>query len=190
MREFRTAGGRKVYDGGGITPDRKLEPRYVSRFAVTLYSLGFIEDFVDEYMKRHAADSIDVRNFSITGTDYDDFVRFMEEKEVPYESASRRMLKAMKEAAKADNFTQLQEQIDRMEAELKDDKATNLETYRDEIVETIDSDIVLRHAYMAGMIEHNLRSDPEALAAAELLLDPEAYRTVLQAEEPAAAEQK
>ena len=96
VREFRTAGGRKVYDGGGITPDRKLEPRYVSRFAVTLYSLGIIEDFVDEYMKRHAADTIDVGSFSITDTDYADFLRFMAEKEVPYESASRRMLKAMK----------------------------------------------------------------------------------------------
>ena len=183
VREFRTAGGRKVYDGGGITPDRKLEPRYVSRFAVTLYSLGFIEDFVDEYMKRHAADTIDVGSFSITDTDYADFLRFMAEKEVPYESASRRMLKAMKEAAKADNFTRLQERIDEMEAELKDDKETNLETYRDEIVETINSDIVLRHAYMAGMIAHNLRSDPEVRAAADLLLDQPAWRAVLRAEE-------
>lgn len=185
VREFRTAGGRKVYDGGGITPDRKLEPRYVSRFAVTLYSLGFIEDFVDEYMKRHAADSIDVGSFSITDADYADFLRFMAEKEVPYESASRRMLKAMKEAAKADNFTRLQERIDEMEAELKDDKETNLETYRDEIVETINSDIVLRHAYMAGMIAHNLRSDPEVAAAAALLLDPPAWQAVLRAEEDA-----
>ena len=168
VREFRTAGGRKVYDGGGITPDRKLEPRYVSRFAVTLYSLGFIEDFVDEYMKRRAADTIDVRNFTITDADYADFLRFMAEKEVPYESASRRMLKAMKEAAKADNFTRLQERIDEMEAELKDDKETNLETYRDEIVETINSDIVLRHAYMAGMIAHNLRSGSPAARSAGL----------------------
>ncbi len=188
VREFRTAGGRKVYDGGGITPDRKLEPRYVSRFAVTLYSLGIIEDFVDEYMKRHAADTIDVGSFSITDTDYADFLRFMAEKEVPYESASRRMLKAMKEAAKADNFTRLQERIDEMEAELKDDKETNLETYRDEIVETINSDIVLRHAYMAGMIAHNLRSDPEVRAAADLLLDPPAWRAVLRAEEQTPAD--
>ena len=180
---WHTAAGRPVRDGGGITPDRKLEPRYVSRFAVTLYSLGFIEDFVDEYMKRHAADTIDVGSFSITDTDYADFLRFMAEKEVPYESASRRMLKAMKEAAKADNFTRLQERIDEMEAELKDDKETNLETYRDEIVETINSDIVLRHAYMAGMIAHNLRSDPEVRAAADLLLDQPAWRAVLRAEE-------
>ena len=89
------------------------------------------------------------------------------------------MLKAMKEAAKADNFTRLQERIDEMEAELKDDKETNLETYRDEIVETINSDIVLRHAYMAGMIAHNLRSDPEVRAAADLLLDQPAWRAGL-----------
>ena len=75
-----------------------------------------------------------------------------------------------------------------MEAELKDDKETNLETYRDEIVETINSDIVLRHAYMAGMIAHNLRSDPEVRAAADLLLDPPAWRAVLRAEEQTPAD--
>jgi len=179
VRAFRTAGGRTVYDGGGITPDRTVEPRYISRFAVTLYSLGFIEDFVDSYMKRHAGEGIDIRTFSITDGDYADFVEFMADKEVPYESASRRMLKAMKEAAKADNFTEMEEEIGKLEAELKDDKTTNLETYRNEIIETINSEIVLRHAYMAGMVEHNIESDPEVQQAAELLLDAEAYRDIL-----------
>jgi len=181
VNAFKTAAGRTVYDGGGITPDLKLEPRYISRFAVTLYSLGFIEDFVDGYMKRHAGEPIDIRTFSITDADYDDFVRFMADKEVPYESASRRMLKAMKEAAKSDNFTRMQEQIAEMEANLKDDKQTNLETYRNEIAETINSDIVLRHAYAAGMVEHNLESDGEAQRAARLLLSPDEYEGLLTA---------
>ncbi|MEG2770866.1 MAG: S41 family peptidase, partial [Alistipes sp.] len=34
IREFATKGGRKVYDGGGIMPDLKIEPEYISRFAM------------------------------------------------------------------------------------------------------------------------------------------------------------
>ena len=174
-KAFRTAGGRTVYDGGGITPDVKLEPRYISRFALTLYSLGFIEDFVDEYMKRHAGDKapFDVDRFSITEQDYADFVRFMQDKKVPYESASRRMLKAMKEAADEDNFRELEEQIALMDENLKDDTQTLLETYRQEIVETINSDIILRHAYSEGVTRHNLHSDEEVKRAVGVLQNPE-----------------
>ena len=47
IREYATQGGRKVYDGGGIEPDLHTEPEYISRFAMTLYALGFIEDYGD-----------------------------------------------------------------------------------------------------------------------------------------------
>ena len=36
---------------------------------------------------------------------------------------------------------------------LKDDTQTNLETYRTQVVETINNDIVMRHGYQAGVIE-------------------------------------
>ena len=152
-------------------PDLKTEPNYISRFAATLYGLGFIEDFVDEYMKRHVADQspFDVDHFTITEQDYADFVAFMQDKEVPYESASRRMLKAMKEAADEDNFKELEEQIALMDANLKDDKQSLLETYREEIIETINSDIILRHAYSEGVTRHNLHSDTEVKRAVEVL---------------------
>lgn len=179
LKSFTTAAGRVVYDGGGIRPDIELEAQYISRFAVTLYGLGFIEDFVDDYMKRNFGKDIDLENFSITDEDYADFVAFMQDKEVNYESASRNMLKMMKEAAKSDNFKELQEQIALLEQNLKDDKMTNLETYREEIIETINSDIVLRHAYSEGLIKYNLKKDKEIARAIELLQNIEEYNSIL-----------
>jgi carboxyl-terminal processing protease len=179
LKSFTTAAGRVVYDGGGIRPDIELEAEYISRFAVTLYGLGFIEDFVDDYMKRNFGKDIDLENFSITDEDYADFVAFMQDKEVNYESASRNMLKMMKEAAKSDNFKELQEQIALLEQNLKDDKMTNLETYREEIIETINSDIVLRHAYSEGLIKYNLKKDKEIARAIELLQNIEEYNSIL-----------
>lgn len=179
IREFATAGGRKVYDGGGIMPDIRTEPEYVSRFAATLYVMGFIEDFVDEYMKRHAGEEIDVRTFSITDADYDDFIAFMADKEVPYESDTRRMLKSLREATESDLYDDLTREIDRFESELKDDTQTNLQTYCREVIESINSDIVLRHAYAEGVVEHNAASDREVAQAVELLRRPEEYRRIL-----------
>ncbi len=180
---FRTAAGREVRDGGGITPDIVLEPTYVSRYATTLYALGYIEDFIDDYMRRHNGESIDIRTFSITEQDYKDFVDFMADKDFEYESASRRMLKAMKEAAEDDNFVDLKSEIELMERNLKDDKMTNLETYRSEIRDVINSDIVLRHAYYEGVAEHNMARDKEVKRAVELLESKEEYKSILSVEQ-------
>lgn len=178
VREFTTRGGRKVYDGGGISPDIATEPQYISRFAVTLLAMGFIEDFVDEYMQEHHTDTIDNRTFSITDADYDAFVKFMEGKEVPYESETRLVLKVLKEAAENDLYSDLAQEITAIEGDLKDDTQTNLHTYRKEIAETINNDIVLRHSYQAGVIEHNLGDDTEVLRATEVLENPTEYQEI------------
>ena len=175
ISEFSTRAGRKVYDGGGIMPDIATDPEYISRFALTLYALGFIEDFGDEYTRRNPGQEIDIRTFSITDADYDDFAEFMKDKEVPYESDTRRALKSLKKAAEDDRFAELKETFEKMEIELRDDTQTNLETYREQVIESINNDIVLRHGYQAGVIEHSLAADKEVARAAEILADPQQY---------------
>lgn len=178
ISEFTTRAGRKVYDGGGIMPDLRTESEYISRFAATLYALGFIEDFGDDYTRRHPEQQIDLRTFSITDADYADFVAFMKDKKVPYESDTRRALKALKKAAEDDRFEELRAQFERVEQELHDDTQTNLETYREQIVDAINSDIVLRHGYQAGVIEHALTGDGDVARALEVLQDSAEYRRI------------
>ena len=175
ISEFTTRAGRKVYDGGGIMPDIRTEPEYISRFAATLYALGFIEDFGDEYMRRNPGRQIDIRTFSISDDDYADFAEFMKDKEVPYESDTRRAIKALKKAAEEDRFADLQAKFEKVEAELKDDTQTNLETYREQVIEAINNDIVLRYGYQAGVIEHSLSEDSEVARAIEVLNNPQEY---------------
>lgn len=178
ISEFATRAGRKVYDGGGIMPDIRTEPEYISRFAATLYALGFIEDFGDEYTRRQPEAPANLKDFSITEADYADFAAFMQDKQVPYESDTRRALKTLREAAENDRFGEVTEQIERMEADLKDDTQTNLETYRKQIVASINRDIVQRHGYMAGVIAHSLADDKEVARAVEALRDTAEYRRI------------
>lgn len=179
ISEYTTSAGRKVYDGGGVMPDIQMPTEYISRFAMTLYALGFIEDFGDDYMRRHAGEQIDVRTFSITDADYADFVRFMRDKQVPYESDTRLALRKLKEAARTDRFDDIEQQLAQFEASVKDDTATNLETYRTQIVESIDNDIVLRHAYSEGVIEHALTTDTQVARAVEVLRDATEYTRIV-----------
>ncbi len=180
INEFRTLAGRKVYDGGGIVPDVKIEPQYVSRFALTLYAMGLMEDWADEYMRHNHRDSIDVRTFSITDEEYESFKNFIAEKDVPYESETRRALKSLERAVKSDLYDErLGEALDRIRELVKDDKMSNMETYRREIIDALNAEIIMRYAYNTGAMEHAAVNDPTVDEAVELLLDRERYDRIL-----------
>lgn len=185
IKEYTTRGGRKVYDGGGIMPDIRTEPEYISRFAATLYGMGFIDDFGDDYIRRNGYRELDLKHFKITDQDFEEFVRFMQDKEVKYESETRAALKLIRKAAENDRFKQLEEQIKQLEGELKDDTETLLRTYRKQIEESITSDLVLRHAYQAGVIENSLTEDEEVQRAVALLRDTTEYNRILREQDTA-----
>ena len=180
INEFRTKAGRKVYDGQGLMPDVKIEPDYISSFAVMLYNLGYVEDFLDEYMRRNPNMKVDNKSFSITDKDYESFIEFMADKDVPYESQTRMALELLQRTAKQerydDNFA---EDLKQIESKLKDQKMDNLLNYRAEIEDLINADVVLRHNYYRGVVEHNIASDSTVLKAVELLGDGERYARIL-----------
>ena len=179
--EFRTRGGRKVYDGGGILPDVEIETEYVSRFAVLLYSMGYMDDWSDRYMQSHHNDVVDIRTFSITDADYADFCSFIADKDVPYESATRRALMILEESLEKDQYTEsLGGVVESLKAQLKDDKMSNMQTYRDDIMEALNDNIVLRYSYQEGLQERMAVDDNEVDQAVELLLDKERYMGILQ----------
>lgn len=180
ISEFRTAGGRKVYDGGGIVPDVKVDVEYVSRFALTLYSMGYMEDWADEYMRRHHDEEIDIRTFSLTDEDYADFCRFIEERDVPYESETRRALTELEKAVKNDRYNaSLDKAVEALKKLVKDDKMSNMQNYREQIMEALTAAIVLRHAYSEGVVEYTMVHDDLIDQAVELLLNSEEYNRIL-----------
>lgn len=180
INEFSTRNGRKVYDGKGLMPDVKIEPEYISTFAVMLYNLGYIEDYLDEWMRKHPNMTIDNKTFSISDEDYEAFVKFMADKDVPYQSQTRDALEQLKKRAKDERYDDaFAEDLKQIESKLKDQKADNLRHYRREITDLINSDVVLRHNYYEGVVEYNLRSDSTVMKAVELLRDGERYNKIL-----------
>ena len=178
IKEFKTSRGRKVYDGGGIMPDKRIEPKYISSFAVTLYLMGIIEDFGDDYIKRNGSKPIDVKSFSITDEDYADFVALAEKRDIPYKSESRTALEKLRKALVKERNTSLDEALTVIDKGLRDDKRSNLETFRKEIIEQINQNIVLRYAYAEGVIANSLRDDEEIQEAVKLLSDKAEYEHI------------
>lgn len=178
-REFRTAGGRVVYDGGGITPDIKIPSEYVSRFASTLYAFGHIEDWGESYFKRHHTEQIDIRTFALTDDDFADFVNFVKDRDINYESRASKALKELESAAKADRNSELLDSVKRLKGELHDDTQSNLERYKSEIMRYMKQDIILRYAYSQGVLENSLQSDKDVQRALKLLSTPAKLQSLL-----------
>ena len=180
ISEFTTRGGRRVYDGGGIVPDVKITPEYVSRFAIALYTQGFIEDWADEYMRKHHAEPIDINTFSITDEDYEEFCRFVADKDISYESETRKALKALEAAAEKELYAEsMDEALEMLKGLLHDDNMSNLQRYRRDIVEALNGDIILRYAYNSGVLQHSAATDSSVAQAVELLLNREEYERIL-----------
>lgn len=179
IHEYRTAAGRRVYDGGGIMPDIKMPPQYVSRFTMMAYGLGYVDDFAGEYVRKYG-DPVDVDNFRLSDEDYRWFMEYMQDKPMDYSSETAQALRILKEKAEQElYYGRIGEEIERISELMKDDKSGNLLLYRDQLASLIEDDIILRYHYQAGVVRHSLKEDAEIERAVEVLSDPEQYRYIV-----------
>jgi len=177
ISEFRTANGRKVYDGGGINPDVKVEPKSYSKFTVIISALGYIDDFANRY----AVDNQPVKDgFTVTDGIYDQFKSYMSDKEFEFESATSVILNELRQIAEREKYNgRIAAELDAIAEKIKDDKNAELNTFAPEIKEIIGEAIMNRWFYYQGRVRYSLKNDKEAARAIEVLSDRELYNKII-----------
>ena len=158
-REFKTAHGRTVRDGGGITPDVKLDQKEYSRLTYALVAYGIIEEYVLDYVRRH--DSIaPAADFRFSDEDYEDFVSFAKDKEFDYRSTAKALFDSMKEELDKDGLSEsISAQLDTLENAINIEKEDFLRLKKDEIIPLIEEEIVVRYYFQQAGITVRLRYD-------------------------------
>lgn len=158
-REFRTAHGRIVRDGGGITPDVKLEEKEYSRLTYALVAYGIIEEYVLDYVRKH--DSIaPAAEFRFSDEDYEDFVTFAKDKEFDYRSTAKALFDSMKSELDKDGLSEsISAQLDTLENAINIEKEDFLRLKKDEIIPLIEEEIVVRYYFQEAGIGIRLRYD-------------------------------
>lgn len=168
VQTFRTTGGRAVYDGGGIMPDIKLVPEYLSKFTAILIGLGHVDDFANRYATTHPAESI--ATFVVTDSMYAHFCSFMANKPINFESGTERKLTELRRAAEREKYAdRITAELDAIALKIKDDKEAELVAFAPEIREVLAQAIITRWHYNAGRIEYLLRSDKTVDRTMEIL---------------------
>ena len=155
--EFKTAHGRIVRDGGGITPDVKIEGKEYSRLVYSLVVNGVVEQYAMEFVKKH--ESIPAaKDFHFT--DFDSFVEFAKGKEFDYRSSARTYFDQMKKQLEKDDLADnMKDQLSAMEKALEMDKETFLRLKKDEIIPFIEREIAIRYWFQEGGVEVDIRYD-------------------------------
>ncbi|MBQ5775939.1 MAG: S41 family peptidase [Bacteroidaceae bacterium] len=178
--EFKTAGGRIVRDGGGITPDIAIKPDTMSHLHYYLYMGHHIFDYATRYVSNH--DTIaPAADFSLSDADYEAFKDFVEQRDFKYDKMSSKRLEELREAMTFEGYMDenAKHLIEQLEQSLQHNVRQDLDTFRKEIELSLAQEIVRRYYYQRGAIEVSLRGDTTIKGAVDLLQSPVQYKEML-----------
>ena len=168
-REFKTASGRIVRDGGGITPDVDIPVKDYSRLVYSLVLGGVIDQYVIDYARRH--DSIPaVDDFHYSDEDFEDFIRFAKTQDFDYRSSAKALYDQMKKELVRDGLADaMKPELEAMEKALEMDKERFIRLKKDEIIPFIEEELAVRYWFQEAGVKVRLRYDDQLKKALESL---------------------
>lgn len=170
---FKTAGGREVRDGGGITPDVKIEYPEVNRMTYNVVRDNWAFDFANKYAMEH--DSIpSPEKFEITDDIYAQFKGFIDPKKFNYDKVCENAVNQLREIAKVEGYMNdsTSAEFDRLAALLKHDLDRDLDINRKNLTPYIAEEILMRYYFKRGAAAYSLRDDEAVDSAATILTTP------------------
>lgn len=178
ITEFKTKGGRTVYDGGGIMPDYVSEQQTLSSIAQSLISKYLIFDYATLYRQKHENVS-SARSFRLSDQEYDEFVKWLADKEYDYTTRSEKALEDLKaNSEKEKYFDAVVTEYEALKKKMMHDKNSDLIKNKEEIREILQDEIVSRYFYQNGRIEASFDYDPDIKKGMEALTDKNVYTQI------------
>ena len=158
---FKTARGREVRDGGGITPDVELPSKKYSRLVYSLVYGGILEQYALDYVRRHESIPA-LEDFHFSDADYEDFIAFAKNKDFDYRSGARTYYDQMKKELEEDGLAEgMKDRLEVMEKALDMDKEAFLRLKKDEIVPFIEEELAVRYYFQEAGVKVRLRYDDQ-----------------------------
>ncbi len=175
--EFATKAGRIVRDGGGISPDIKVEGEKTNRLLYNILADMWAFDFANKKYAQHpqAPDTL------VTDAVFEEFKNFIDPARFKYDRQCESAMKYLKEAAEIEGYMtdSVAAQFEVLSGMLKHDLNHDLDLNRRQIVDILDAELASRYYNEAERVARMLPGDKEYLQAKSVLLDPEAYKKLL-----------
>lgn len=179
---FTTKHGREVRDGGGITPDIKIEYPEINRLTYNI----IVDNWAFDYATKFAAENREIapaEKFVLTDSIFEDFKAFIDPQKFNYDKVCEQMLSTLKKTAETEGYMNdsIKAQFNILEGMLKHNLNHDLDNNRDAIEEILAGEIIKRYYYQQGQVIEALKRDATLDSAAVILNNPTRYKEILSA---------
>lgn len=182
IKEYQTKGGRLVYDGSGVFPDVFVKPLKYSTLTRDLVSGFHVFDYATQY-RNGKAQITAAKDFKLSDAEYNDFIKFLSNRNFSYQSGSEKLLNDLRAEAKKENKSEvLNAEIEALSSKISASKKNDLYVFKDEIKKVLEAEIVSRFYYQKGRTEHNLPNDQELNEAIKLFANKSVLSSILKGE--------
>ena len=180
ISEFKTAHGRTVYDGGGVSPDVHVTLPNIANITYALVANDLIFRYCVNYRAKHPTIA-PASEYKLTDAEYNEFCDFVSSQpKFTYKSETNEELKKLVKAAQRDSYYESNKQLfDDMAKALEPNLKKDLELAKEEVVELIESEMLIDYYYHRGAALHSLMADPEVKSALETINSDTQYSGLL-----------
>lgn len=179
ISEFKTAGGRSVYNGSGVYPDVFVKPVRYNQITQTLANKYLIFDYATAYRSRK--NSIpEPRNFRLTDAEYAEFMSFLSDKDYNYLTRTERILDDLRsEAEKENKLPEVKAEFEALRAKVSHSKKNDLTQFQAEIRQVLEGEIAGRYYFEKGRLEAGFKYDRDLEKAVSLISDKNTLASIL-----------
>ncbi|MEZ4910028.1 MAG: S41 family peptidase [Saprospiraceae bacterium] len=176
--KFKTRNGRTVLDGGGVTPDVKMEVKETSQIVKVLVDSQFIFKYANQFTNNN--DSIAQPN-AYTFNDFDDFMLFMDKHGYDHLQLEEEVIlkKLISTLETSKTSPEVLQESKKLLARLHQQKRDLILNAKSQVIDEIENELVMRYYFQKGRTMHSLNDDAEIHKAIEILNDSNKYKSLL-----------
>lgn len=171
---YRTAHGREVRDGGGITPDVKIEWDSPSRLLYNMIRDNWIFDYATRYAASHPSIA-PAEEFEIDDEIFEDFAAGIDPGRFDYDKVCETAIGELSKLVESEGYMnpEVTRTIDSLKKLLTHDLQADIAMKRPQISDYLGEEIASRYYYDRGRAAQSLRSDKALKEAMKILSSPD-----------------
>lgn len=177
--EFKTAHGRKVYDGAGLDPDVPVAPETFGSAAAELVTSGLLFEYASIYCAETTAPS-SLKGFRLSDAEYNKFVAWVKTQEFKYSDQLEKRADDLIAAAKTEKYySDLSASLTDLKNRIAANRENDFTRFKKEISSLLELEIAFHYGLDAGQAEASIDRDPDILEAVKVLADDARYKHML-----------
>jgi len=177
FNEFKTKGGRSVYDGGGILPDVIIEETKLSAVTEDLIKNDAIFDFATQLYYNYQNTGLPN---NISESDFNAFKQFLKHDKYNFATETSLALKKVLETAKKEKIESgISKEYALLQTAIEKSMNEEILTHKKEILNLLYDELIIRFQYRDGLYLNYTQNNTVINKAKSILNNETEYKTIL-----------